>query len=62
MSNTERNEDNLPPILDNLVNLADVDFSLNKLKRVPDFLFKLKNLRKLNMSDNEITQVIRKLL
>lgn len=54
MRNTQRNSTNIPPTLDNLVNLEDVDFSHNDLQQMPDALYKLKNLRKLNLSDNLI--------
>lgn len=57
MKNTQRNATNIPPTLDNLVNLEDVDFSCNDLQATPDALFKLKNLRKLNLSDNAIEKL-----
>lgn len=57
MRNTQRNGSNIPPTLDNLVNLEDVDFSSNDLDAIPDAIFKLKNLRKLNLSDNQIVEV-----
>ena len=41
MSATQRTASNIPPTLDNLVNLEDVDFSDNELTEVPDALFKL---------------------
>ncbi len=58
MRNTQRNStNNLPPTLDNLVNLEDVDVSSNDLTEVPDAFYKLRNLRKLNLSDNQIEKM-----
>ena len=57
MAATQRNSSNVPPTLDNLVNLQDVDFSDNQLSEVPDALFKLTLLRKLNLAGNEIQEV-----
>ncbi|CAB3403082.1 unnamed protein product [Caenorhabditis bovis] len=54
MSNTNRTLDNIPPSLDDLHNLRDVDFSENSLPAVPDALFKMRNLRKLNLAGNKI--------
>lgn len=36
---------------------ADVDFSQNALPRVPDVLYTLSTLRRLNLSDNAISEV-----
>jgi hypothetical protein len=36
---------------------ADVDVSENKLPRVPETLYKVKTLRRLNLSSNEITEL-----
>ncbi|CAI5446386.1 unnamed protein product [Caenorhabditis angaria] len=57
MSNTNRTLDNIPPSLDDLNNLRDVDFSCNDLPSIPDALFKLRNLRKLNLSGNKIEKL-----
>ncbi len=54
MANTQRDATNIPPTLDNLNNLEDVDLSRNQLTEVPDALFKLPKLRRLNLSDNQI--------
>lgn len=64
MRNTNRTLDNLPPTLDDLENLRvtifgpyflqDVDFAENSLTSVPEALFKLKNLRKLDLSGNKV--------
>ena len=37
--------------------LADVDLSDNGLPRVPEALYKLSSLKRLNLSDNEITEL-----
>ncbi|CAI4229081.1 unnamed protein product [Auanema sp. JU1783] len=58
MRNTNRTLDNIPPTLDDLENLTDVDFAENNLSAVPDALFKLKNLRKLDISSNKITNFV----
>lgn len=57
MRNTNRTLENIPPTLDDLDNLQDVDFSYNSLPEVPDFLFKLKSLRKLDLSHNKLTKL-----
>ena len=35
----------------------DVDLSYNNLSRVPEALYILKSLKRLNLSDNEITEL-----
>ncbi|VDK53588.1 unnamed protein product [Anisakis simplex] len=57
MRNTCRTLDNIPPILDDLDNLQDVDFSSNELPQVPDCVYKLKSLRKLDLSHNQIERI-----
>ncbi|XP_064101883.1 protein flightless-1-like [Macrobrachium nipponense] len=54
---TQRTPANLPSHLDALVNLADVDLSHNSLCIFPDCLYTLRNLKRLNVSDNEISEV-----
>ena len=54
MANTQRSPSNLPPLLDTLVNLTEVDLSRNKLAKIPDCLFTVPNLKRLNISDNNI--------
>ena len=54
MANTQRSPSNLPPLLDTLVNLTEVDLSRNKLTKIPDCLFTVPNLKRLNISDNNI--------
>uniref|UniRef100_A0A915C440 Protein flightless-1 homolog n=1 Tax=Parascaris univalens TaxID=6257 RepID=A0A915C440_PARUN len=57
MRNTNRTLDNIPLTLDDVDNLQDVDFSYNDLPVVPDCLYKLKNLRKLDISHNQIKRI-----
>ncbi|KHN73472.1 Protein flightless-1 -like protein [Toxocara canis] len=61
MRNTSRTLENIPPTLDDLDNLQasdlDLDFSYNDLPEVPDCVFKLKNLRKLDISHNQIKRI-----
>ncbi|VDM71067.1 unnamed protein product, partial [Strongylus vulgaris] len=54
MRNTNRTLENIPPSLDDLENLTDIDFAENDLPAVPEALFKLKSLRKLDISGNKI--------
>lgn len=57
MRNTQRNLQNIPPTLDNMECLQDVDFAMNDLTAVPDALLRLKNLRKLDLSGNQIEKL-----
>lgn len=57
MRNTQRNLNNFPSNLENLTNLSDVDLAQNALPRVPDALYCLPNLKRLNLSDNEISEL-----
>lgn len=57
MRNTQRTVANLPTSLDTLCNLCDVDLSKNALTKVPDALYSLQNLKRLNLSDNEISDI-----
>lgn len=57
MRNTQRNLFNFPGNLDNLTNLSDVDLAQNALPKVPDALYSLSNLKRLNLSENEITEL-----
>lgn len=41
----------------NLSSFTDVDLSYNDLPRVPEALYKLESLRRLNLSNNEITEL-----
>ncbi|XP_030759863.1 protein flightless-1 [Sitophilus oryzae] len=57
LRNTQRNLNNFPGNLDNLVNLTDVDLAQNALPKVPEALYSLPSLKRLNLSENEITEV-----
>ncbi|KAH7943530.1 hypothetical protein HPB52_009186 [Rhipicephalus sanguineus] len=57
MRNTQRTVINTPVSLDSSAVLSDVDFSQNALPRIPDVLYTLTTLRRLNLSDNAITEV-----
>lgn len=57
MRNTQRTVINTPVSLDSSAVLSDVDFSQNGLPRIPDVLYTLSTLRRLNLSDNAITEV-----
>ncbi|XP_022093580.1 protein flightless-1 homolog isoform X2 [Acanthaster planci] len=57
LRNTQRNPNNIPPQLDALVNLSDVDLSYNELTKVPEGLYKLGSLKRLNLSSNCITEL-----
>ncbi|PIO63870.1 leucine Rich repeat-containing domain protein [Teladorsagia circumcincta] len=54
MRNTNRTLENIPPSLDDLENLRDIDLAENNLPAIPEALFKLKNLRKLDISGNKV--------
>jgi Leucine-rich repeat (LRR) protein len=43
--------------MDSLTNLAELDLAQNALPKVPDALYSLRNLRRLNLSHNEITEL-----
>jgi Leucine-rich repeat (LRR) protein len=57
MRNTARTIGNFPAGLDALTNLKDLDLSNNNLARVPEALYKLSSLVRLNLSSNEITEL-----
>ncbi|VDP04031.1 unnamed protein product [Heligmosomoides polygyrus] len=57
MRNTNRTLDNIPPSLDDLENLRDVDLAENNLPAIPEALFKLKSLRKLDVSSNKMEKI-----
>lgn len=57
MRNTSRTLDNIPPSLDDLHSLKDVDFAENGLPAVPEAIFKIRNLEKLNLSANKIEKI-----
>jgi len=48
---------NMPNSLESLTSLSDVDLSMNGLPRVPEALYPLPNLKRLNLSSNNITEL-----
>ncbi|CAF0945256.1 unnamed protein product [Adineta steineri] len=57
LSNTKRTLNNVPAILEQLPNLSDLDLSANDLPAVPDVVYKLKALKRLNLNDNQIIEL-----
>jgi len=57
MRNTHRNLTNMPPSLETLTSLTDLDLSCNQLPKVPDALYTLTNLKRLNLSSNLIIEL-----
>lgn len=57
MRNTHRNLTNMPPSLETLTSLTDLDLSCNQLPKVPDALYTLTNLKRLNLSSNLIVEL-----
>lgn len=57
MRNTQRNLNNFPSSVENLINLTDLDLAQNELSKVPDAIFCLTNLKRLNLSENEIVEL-----
>ncbi|CAC5384169.1 Protein flightless-1,Protein flightless-1 homolog [Mytilus coruscus] len=57
MRNTQRTLNNFPLGVDTLTNLQDIDLSGNDLPRVPETLYKLSPLKRLNLSNNQITEL-----
>uniref|UniRef100_A0A2R5LN85 Putative actin regulatory gelsolin/villin family n=1 Tax=Ornithodoros turicata TaxID=34597 RepID=A0A2R5LN85_9ACAR len=57
MRNTQRTIINTPVSLDASALLSEVDFSQNNLPRVPDVLYTLSSLKRVNLSDNLISDV-----
>ncbi|XP_063216475.1 protein flightless-1 [Bacillus rossius redtenbacheri] len=57
MKDTQRTLANIPGNLEALVNLADLDLSVNSLPKVPEALYSLPGLRRLDLSDNCITEL-----
>lgn len=52
LSATGRTATNLPSSLDNLTQLTELDLSGNQLAQVPELVYNLKTLKRLNLSDN----------
>ncbi|XP_030381429.1 protein flightless-1 [Scaptodrosophila lebanonensis] len=57
MSNTQRTLLNFPTTLDSLANLSELDLSHNSLPKVPDCVYNVATLIRLNLSDNEINEL-----
>lgn len=57
LRNTQRNSHNLMTSLEALEKLTDIDLSHNDLPKVPSLLFSLPNLKRINLSDNLITDL-----
>ena len=57
MRDTQRTLANMPPSLESLTNLTDLDLSYNNLPKVPDALYTLPGLKRLNLSNNSITEL-----
>ncbi|XP_055380330.1 protein flightless-1 [Condylostylus longicornis] len=57
MKNTQRTLLNFPTTLDSLSNLSELDLSENSLSKVPDCIYNIITLKRLNLSDNEITEL-----
>ena len=47
----------MPNNLEALIKLADVDLSRNALTKIPDGLFTLPGLKRLNLSENQLKEV-----
>jgi Leucine-rich repeat (LRR) protein len=54
---TQRSVLNIPSSLEALLDVGEVDLSQNGLSRIPDGLFVLPTLRRLNMSNNIMTEL-----
>jgi len=57
MRNTQRTISNMPAGVESLTNLCDVDVSQNELPAVPEALYKLEGLKRLNLADNNIREL-----
>ncbi|XP_013412224.1 protein flightless-1 homolog isoform X3 [Lingula anatina] len=57
MRNTQRTLGNFPSGVDTLENLTDIDLSKNDLPKVPEPIYKLLSIKRLNISDNNITEL-----
>ncbi|XP_071453718.1 protein flightless-1 [Hetaerina americana] len=54
---TQRAQHNMPQSLEMLTHLSDIDLSCNGLASLPECLFTLRSLRRLNVSDNCISEI-----
>ncbi|XP_026846356.1 protein flightless-1 [Drosophila persimilis] len=57
MSGTQRTLLNFPTSLDSLANLCELDLSHNSLPKLPDCVYNVTTLVRLNLSDNEINEL-----
>jgi Leucine-rich repeat (LRR) protein len=57
MRDTQRTLNNIHGSMDSLTNLTELDLAQNALPKVPEALYCLRNLRRLNLSDNEMTEL-----
>ena len=57
LRNTQRSFQNLPKSLETLEKLVDIDLSDNQLPKVPTLLYSLPNLKRINLSDNIISDL-----
>ncbi|XP_068154697.1 protein flightless-1 [Drosophila tropicalis] len=57
MSGTQRTLLNFPTSLDSLANLCELDLSHNSLPKLPDCVYQVATLVRLNLSDNEINEL-----
>ncbi|XP_055346232.1 protein flightless-1 homolog [Paramacrobiotus metropolitanus] len=55
LRNTHRNQSNLPPSLEMIPNLAELDLAENELTRVPECAYNVIQLRRLNLSKNQLS-------
>jgi len=58
LRDTQRSFVNLPTSLETLEKLVDIDLSQNDLPKVPSLLYSLPSLKRINLSDNKITELI----
>lgn len=54
LRNTQRSLNNIPTSLDSLINLVDLDLSQNQLSMLPEALYTIPTLKRLNFSDNNL--------
>jgi Leucine-rich repeat (LRR) protein len=57
LRNTQRSPQNLPTSLETLDKVTDIDLSQNDLLKVPSLLFSLPNLKRINLSGNQISDL-----
>uniref|UniRef100_A0A914HBG3 Gelsolin-like domain-containing protein n=1 Tax=Globodera rostochiensis TaxID=31243 RepID=A0A914HBG3_GLORO len=57
LRNTHRTLSNIPYSFEDVLNLQELDLSMNELQSVPDSLYALKQLRKLDLSFNKIAKI-----